>query len=307
MRTLNFVIFFILMHHCVLGQSISRMDIIPTDADTLIKMFFTFGAALNIPTNTGSGQVWDYSSDPVSPFTELVVFNTIGSDTINYPNGEFVVTYEFLPNIKDIYSYTNGLEYHGRTEPGVFFDAYNPPQKLVSFPIDSSTADSVIFTSVVPGNSGGYNKFDYLGDGTLILPNGIVHNNTLLIKRVQQTAVSAPTTHYEWYAVGYPLPVMSLRANRGVYYNHPYTVVKVNELPSLNLDISLFPNPTNDQIHIRTTETIQSMQLLNSIGKVIHAVPSTTTTISVDNLTSGVYILAISTAKGIAYKQFVKL
>lgn len=90
------------------------------------------------------------------------------------------------------------------------------------------------------------------------------------------------------------------------YYNH--RVRRVGGTASLHEDatqlVTVFPNPAADIITISTESEIHKVHLFNTMGQLIQT--EDTPTFSVSALNRGIYLLSISTDKGIVQCKFVK-
>jgi hypothetical protein len=74
----------------------------------------------------------------------------------------------------------------------------------------------------------------------------------------------------------------------------------------LNLNLTIYPNPTNDLLNINIAETsvyIKS-EIYNIIGQKV--LDSSETTLNVSNLPNASYLLKILTLEGTVIKNFIK-
>ena len=73
-------------------------------------------------------------------------------------------------------------------------------------------------------------------------------------------------------------------------------------------DILVFPNPVTDQITIATASgiTLESSALFNSVGQLVLKQNASQPTIDFSNVPSGIFILQVSTNKGIIYRTLIK-
>jgi len=80
----------------------------------------------------------------------------------------------------------------------------------------------------------------------------------------------------------------------------------INEL-SNSLYISIFPNPSTNEITIETPEKA-TIEILNIEGQILKTITTAEkqTTIDVSNLSGGVYIIKAKTERGVAVKKFIK-
>lgn len=77
-----------------------------------------------------------------------------------------------------------------------------------------------------------------------------------------------------------------------------YSTINVSPEPFRNLDITLFPNPTSNQLRIQSDLKISFFKILSVTGQTIKAGTLSNKTISVNALNSGVYFLEITTQEG---------
>jgi len=69
---------------------------------------------------------------------------------------------------------------------------------------------------------------------------------------------------------------------------------------------AIYPNPVSGTLNINAKETITNCQIFNIQGQLIYSTSTDVKEIATDNWTSGIYIIRITTEKGIANKRFVK-
>lgn len=72
------------------------------------------------------------------------------------------------------------------------------------------------------------------------------------------------------------------------------------------IEFSVFPNPSNDFININSKEKIESYAIVDLLGKTVMSRKYNKETINISSLAKGVYILQLSSEKGIASKKIVK-
>ena len=70
------------------------------------------------------------------------------------------------------------------------------------------------------------------------------------------------------------------------------------------IDFSIYPNPSQDMIHIETNEEVEQVELLDMAGKVVMTTKEKT--MNVHALSAGIYVLQLTTPKGINKQRFVK-
>ena len=89
----------------------------------------------------------------------------------------------------------------------------------------------------------------------------------------------------------------------GTNYSKDCSTLSINE--SFAKTISIYPNPTKTNITINLIDTIEQVEVMTLLGEKVYT--STTKTINVSHLSSGVYLLKIITQEGkVAVKKIVK-
>jgi hypothetical protein len=66
----------------------------------------------------------------------------------------------------------------------------------------------------------------------------------------------------------------------------------------------VYPNPATSHLTIKTDDAIQTVTIYNSLGALVQT--EKTNEFSVEQLSSGIYILKIKTEKGTAITRFIK-
>lgn len=80
--------------------------------------------------------------------------------------------------------------------------------------------------------------------------------------------------------------------------NNCYYVLSVSPEPFRNLNITLFPNPTSNQLRLQTDLNLSSYKIRSITGQTVKAGMLSNKTISVSSLNTGVYFLEITTKEG---------
>ena len=136
--------------------------------------------------------------------------------------------------------------------------------------------------------------------------------------------------HY-WGIGGVPFQV-SLPHNTGIFYNTttnmwgifnqdltPFPenvaidVIIANQdvlsTPEFNsVEITLYPNPVQDILHINASSTLKSIEIHNLLGQLVFekSLSNVTESIDVSTLVSGQYITKITSEEGVIYKNIIK-
>jgi hypothetical protein len=82
-------------------------------------------------------------------------------------------------------------------------------------------------------------------------------------------------------------------------------IISVDEY-SLENSLSVYPNPTSNQLSIDTELEINEITIIDITGKLIKTTKQNTSTINVADLSNGIYFIKIITDKGTLTKKFVK-
>jgi hypothetical protein len=74
-----------------------------------------------------------------------------------------------------------------------------------------------------------------------------------------------------------------------------------------SLDLTIFPNPANNVLHISSEITFEKIQITNPLGDIIKEGLLSSTSINITELQAGVYFAKLIDSKGtIATKKFIK-
>lgn len=99
----------------------------------------------------------------------------------------------------------------------------------------------------------------------------------------------------------------------GVIFDPNKHIISRNSTTTLSNDsfeleeaISVYPNPANDELHIMmpTTTQLEKVQIYNTLGQLLAT--HQTTDFRIDNLSSGMHVMKITTSEGAIHKNFIK-
>ncbi len=77
--------------------------------------------------------------------------------------------------------------------------------------------------------------------------------------------------------------------------------------PQFNtFEFETFPNPVKNKFNIRTTETLDKVEILDLLGRTVKTINTPTQSIDVSTLKSAIYIVRLTSKKGSSTKKFVK-
>lgn len=158
------------------------------------------------------------------------------------------------------------------------------------------------------------------GWGTITTPFGTF--NALRVKITQDIVdsiyldtlgfpfeIPRPTeTQYHWLAPGEDVPVLQINETSGfitsIIYKDKVHPVGLDEL-GYTIDVSVFPNPSVNVIHVNAGEVINSYQLTDLTGKIVLSqnINAKAFVIDATMIASGNYILNMKSNKGIAVNK----
>ena len=96
--------------------------------------------------------------------------------------------------------------------------------------------------------------------------------------------------------------------NPAIITNTTYNFNSELGLSELEMEVSVYPNPTSELVQVSSAITIESLELMDLSGKslVKQVCTSDKTELNIGSLSSGIYLLHVATSKGIVSKRIVK-
>jgi hypothetical protein len=84
-------------------------------------------------------------------------------------------------------------------------------------------------------------------------------------------------------------------------------LLDAEEIPNLEEQIAIFPNPATDQVHISAPEVIESLRLVDQLGRHLRDLRPqlSEATLDVSQVAAGVYYVQIEMEAGVAVKKLV--
>jgi hypothetical protein len=294
----------------------------------------TYPFAIKYDTTSFSQQgPWDFSSTTTSSNDNIQIM-PISSSSIasNYPNATHV-KYEdgnqFFIGFDSV-SYT----FHG--EVSVLTSSYPSPLIIHPYPfslgnVHSDSELDISFT--IPGGPPYLERNDQvvstaLSSGDITMPDGTLHSNAMLVHTIRtftdgqigSPACITTLDAYHWWVMGYAVPVVQISTMTQTGACPPSSPVKTSkflvgdpfasiEIPD-NYTISIYPNPSKDNIHIISTLNLSGVNyfIYDNLGRKIFNEVKTldSDVINIRDLPKGVYILTI-TGKINKSVRFLKL
>lgn len=105
---------------------------------------------------------------------------------------------------------------------------------------------------------------------------------------------------------------MDINASKEIWrFFNKYTfsmLTGINESEVFSQSLTLYPNPANSTLHIRSeNESVLSVEITDVLGKIVLSEASTTRSISLENMKTGIYFVTIKNESGaVANLKFIK-
>lgn len=115
------------------------------------------------------------------------------------------------------------------------------------------------------------------------------------------------TTNGQEFVVAVPFVVAGVTFDPNKHIISKNNVVTLgNEAFQLEETVSIYPNPTNDELHIMmpTNVQLQKVEIYNTLGQLVGL--QSTVDFNVNNLSSGLHVMKITTSEGAIHKNFIK-
>ena len=91
----------------------------------------------------------------------------------------------------------------------------------------------------------------------------------------------------------------------GGTYCLPCSITSINE-PIISNNISVYPNPAKNILHIKGNKNIKQIRIIDKLGKVIKADMISKNTINIESLKQGAYLIEILCEDKVITKKFIK-
>jgi M6 family metalloprotease-like protein len=91
-------------------------------------------------------------------------------------------------------------------------------------------------------------------------------------------------------------------------FNVSFTVNEISSIADFteNDNQKLYPNPVQDVLYIETDEVIKHIEIITQSGQIVRTIEGNVNTIHVSNLPSGIYVIKITSDRGVSTKRIVK-
>ncbi|AXP80802.1 hypothetical protein CJ739_1716 [Mariniflexile rhizosphaerae] len=269
-------------------------------------------------SQSGANQTWDFSSATGSESITNYIGLASSSEPSTFPQANAVAV-TTNPNTETYFSNsTSGQIIEGFFSPGLLREIYTDKREFIKYPITYNDVFNETFSgtseNIAAGQTydrAGTTQISADGYGTLILPYTTV-NNVLRIKitnTYSDTYMGFPIGPYNdvilvWYNATTKNPIAStsdayfngdLISSQATYLAQSDLVLATNDLQWTKNQISVYPNPANDYVHIknRTNQSL-SLGIYDAQGRIIKTanIEKGENKINVSSLNSGIYIIS---------------
>lgn len=281
-----------------------------------VGSFYSFNTVTGAITHApgGSGQSWNFNpiaNSVTLTYSIIPLAATTASDQSTFPTANYF-------RLKSLGSMTVGLDFlHiqndrlielGERGSGGNYNMKPVPYTTYTFGMNVGSTHVSTYTTGA-GTTTRTVKCD--GTGTLTTPFG-TFNNAIRLKTYNIGDVDTLFSYYD------SQPEMRLHlhyvrkgdnsiANKFVY-NFSYAPSVVNELVSRDVQLAVFPNPTNGMITLKGLEvnSVKNVTIYNSAMQKCLEIEMQSENLSLDALQSGLYFIEVKTKSGISLNKVIK-
>lgn len=288
-----------------------------------------------LPKNTGTGQLWNFSSLTTNTVVEVSTFTTVAST----PNGSNYVGATLAENDGQggyTYSKATSTQYEivGIEDPNITLNFTNTAIAAI-WPVAMGYINTDNFagtaaSGTMTGTSIGTITTIASGSGNIMIPGGTVFTNVLQTTTNQRVELSlmfgfitatVVSTDYNYYhgTQKFPLLTVSYSDITGSFSSTTATV-KINNnvitgINDLNFDatFNIFPNPAKNQVNVKlhnATNAACTIEIVNSIGELAQSInlgneTEISSNISISNLASGIYIVKTTLGDKVSARKLI--
>jgi hypothetical protein len=266
-------------------------------------------------SNSGENQTWDFSSvgtDAVlierallAPSeAEFLEVDPEASYTVHTENNDEIFEASFSTSTDGIRRVSLYSEAFGQV---IFTD----PQEIIRFPLSYNSEEyNDTFSATFSEDNVREGTIKTYADayGTLILPNGTVHNVLRAVSEIEYTVgITAGTkeTAYMWFDGFHKEPIAVLSVIT-VPVGEPSEIKKLRYTTANDLNINeikqshpfIYPNPTQNSFSLNSDDEIQKIRIIDVKGKTLKSIErlEKNQTINISNLNKGIYFVTFETS-----------
>lgn len=281
-----------------------------------------------LPKNTGTNQLWDFSTLVTNTVTESATYTTVASASsgTNYPMATMT---EFDGvNSNDFIKITaSNYEFLGTTNPSTVLN-YTNSGVFVTWPVSMGYSGSDNFSgyaaiTTLTGTAIGNLGTNATGTGTLQLPGGLNFTNVLQVQltttlnlNLAGGTITATVVgrQYMYYHSSQKFPILTVNYNRtsGSFSSFTADILVNNAVITgikddlIKNNLTVYPNPTTGLFTVKSlvNNSDSSLEIINLLGETVYSenIHSSNQTLDIQHLPNGIYILRI----GSVTKKIIK-
>lgn len=304
-----------------------------------IKSLTRFDSSGAIPKATGANMNWNFSAIVQTTAVGSSTFVLPGSvaSASAYPGTTLVEdegnsSYVFYKSASTPTTSFESLGFESSNFSLTFTNSAMGAIWPIGFGYSNTDTYAGNVTQPVTGTLNGTINTVASGTGTLTMPGGAVFNNVLQVKAVNVVTITSgsgfstitgtiSSTEYSYYHATQKFEVLTVsyqKQNLNSIAGPSVTSgasIRVNTAAIVGLkenlisssDISLYPNPVKDVLNLESSfeNKMNSIEIYNQLGQRVYS-SNYENKINVSGLVSGLYMIEIKNAGGVARKKFIK-
>lgn len=242
-------------------------------------------------TNGGANHTWDFSPYTFSPAGTLNVISPSSAPMgSSFPSANYAFTFGGTYSFFNVGASKMEVLAWTITSAGSGNDYTPNPRTTLKFPFNFNDTEADTWQKV--GGSTNTVTLYYDSYGTLITPNGTYTD----VVRIRENYGSG-SDDYMWYILN-PLTLVAIYDHNTTTLYHIAATQNPLSISNLyttsNNKISVYPNPTKDQINFSVQTNVQ---LTNVTGQIL-AVRNNVNTLDLSVLPTGIYLLTLTDNNG---------
>jgi hypothetical protein len=284
-----------------------------------------------VPKNTGAGQTWNFTSMTSTPgsYTTAYISPSSAPNATLFPAA--TIASNDLGNNRYDFNRSSGsiFEMLGQSDlVNSEFMVFSNYGILRSWPISYGSSSTDNWAALQTSPSGtmsmvGTVTISAPGSGTVILPNGNKHNNCLQVIETITMTVSSGTFSANalirntfYYSSSSKFPIFEMYYESfpgdplkfGASANSDALLAGISENGVFTEPVSVYPNPVKDELFISLNgqETPMALEIMDLQGRNVFS-QEFSTSVNVQSLEQGLYILKLSYKDQVTYKRFIKI
>ncbi|MES2763421.1 MAG: T9SS type A sorting domain-containing protein [Bacteroidota bacterium] len=290
-----------------------------------------------VPKNTGTNQVWNFSSYTQNSNVLNTTFTTVATATNGASYlGATIVEMDGAGANTYYKSTATGYELVGAENTALSYNYTNTAMgwawpTAYGYANTDTYSGSASATGGTSGTSIGTVTTTASGTGTLILPGGLTLNNVLqLTIRNEFTlnylsgafVLNIKALDYNYFHASQKMPVLTVNyssvsgsstSSQAKIRVNNFVITGINDF-NMDATFTIFPNPAKDFINVKLNNQNKNeckIEIINSIGQITETLslgndPEISNNISISNLSSGIYFIKTTLGDKSSVRKLIK-